>query len=111
VLYEHFQIIEDRKTQGNWFYNSENDKKLIHLELYKFYLFDPVYSSESINNWIGPNRNDSSKKIKKSKQLSTILYGVKFNAIDIDTVSQLCLLVSLFIPMNLKQVSPVYEGH
>ena len=47
-----------------------NAKQVIHMELaYKFYLFDPNISSESINNWIGPNRNDSlNEKLEKLKR-------------------------------------------
>jgi hypothetical protein len=120
VLYEHFQIIEGQKTIGEIDFIIENtiDKKLIHLELaYKFYLFDPSISSEHINNWIGPNRNDSLvEKLDKlkSKQFPLLYHSCtasKFTTIDIDTVSQaLCLLVSLFIPYEFKtKLSPVYE--
>jgi hypothetical protein len=121
VLYEHFQIIEDRKTLGEIDFIIENtiDKKLIHLELaYKFYLFDPSISSEPINNWIGPNRNDSLReKLEKlkSKQFPLLYHSCtasKFPTIDIETVSQaLCLLVSLFIPYEFKTtLAPVYDN-
>ncbi|MFT5713690.1 MAG: hypothetical protein ACI9WT_000228 [Flavobacterium sp.] len=120
VLYEHFQIIEDQKTIGEIDFIIENriEKKLIHLELaYKFYLFDPSISPEAINNWIGPNRNDSlSQKLDKLKRKQFPLLhhsctASKLNTIDIDTVSQaLCLLVSLFIPYEFKtKLSPAYE--
>jgi hypothetical protein len=120
VLYEHFQIIEDRKTLGeiDFIIQNRNDKRLIHLELaYKFYLFDPSISSEPINNWIGPNRNDSliEKLDKLKRKQFPLLYhcctASKFHTIDIDTVSQaLCLLVSLFIPYEFKaKLAPVYE--
>jgi hypothetical protein len=39
---------------------------------YKFYLFDPSISSEPINNWIGPNRNDS-LQIRKKKAISFVI--------------------------------------
>lgn len=120
VLYEHFQIIEDQKTIGEIDFIIENsiDKKLIHLELaYKFYLFDPSISTEPINNWIGPNRNDSlSEKLDKLKRKQfPLLYhsctASEFNTIAIDAVSQaLCLLVSLFVPYQFKtKLAPVYE--
>ncbi|MGO4818817.1 DUF1853 family protein [Flavobacterium sp. W22_SRS_FP1] len=120
VLFEHFQIIEDRKTLGEIDFIIKNriDKKLIHLELaYKFYLFDPGISSEPINNWIGPNRNDSLiEKLNKLKNKQfPLLYhkctASKLETIDIDSVSQaLCLLVSLFIPYEFKtKLSPSYE--
>lgn len=120
VLYEHFQIIEDQKTRGEIDFIIENriEKKIIHLELaYKFYLFDPSISLDAINNWIGPNRNDSlSEKLDKLKRKQfPLLYhsctASEFDTIDIDTVSQaLCLLVSLFVPYEFKtKLSPVYE--
>jgi hypothetical protein len=117
VQYEHFQIIEDGKTIGeiDFIIENEIEKKIIHLELaYKFYLFDPSISSDIINNWIGPNRNDSlSEKLDKLKRKQfPLLYhsctASKFNAIAIDSVSQaLCLLVSLFIPYEYKTKLPI----
>jgi hypothetical protein len=120
VLYENVQVIEDKKTIGeiDFIIEEINTKQLIHLELaYKFYLFDPSISSDPINNWIGPNRNDSLKeKLEKLKRKQfPLLYHncakSKFNNIDIDEASQaLCLLVSLFIPYEYKtSFSPVYE--
>lgn len=119
VLYENFQIIEEQKTIGeiDFIIENVNEKKIIHLELaYKFYLFDPNISPNHINNWIGPNRNDSlSEKLDKLKRKQfPLLYHSctesKFDAIDIDSVSQaLCLLVSLFIPYEFKtKLSPAY---
>jgi hypothetical protein len=112
MLYEHFQIIEDRKTIGEIDFIIENriDKNLTHLELaYKFYLYDPSISSEPIHNWIGPNRNDSlTEKLDKLKRKQFPLLhhsctASKLATIDIDTVSQaVCLLVSLFIPYEFK---------
>lgn len=120
VHYENIQIIEDKKTIGeiDFIIENLNRKELIHLELaYKFYLYDPSISSEPINNWIGPNRNDSlGEKLEKLKiKQFPLLYhsstASKFNNITIDKVSQsLCLLVSLFVPYEFKiKLSPVYE--
>jgi hypothetical protein len=120
VLYENIQIIEETKTIGeiDFIIEDKNTTQLIHLELaYKFYLFDPSISSEPINNWIGPNRNDSLReKLEKLKTKQfPLLYHNRakemFNTIAIDEVSQaLCLLVSLFIPYLHKHIfSPVYE--
>jgi hypothetical protein len=71
VLYENIQVIEDKNTIGEIDFIIEEilTKRVIHIELaYKFYLFDPSISSEPINNWIGPNRNDSLKeKLDKLK--------------------------------------------
>jgi len=120
VLFENVQVIEDKKTIGeiDFIIEDINTKQLIHMELaYKFYLFDPTISSEPINNWIGPNRNDSLKeKLEKLKRKQfPLLYHnsakSKFNRIEIDQASQaLCFLVSLFIPYEYKvSFSPNYE--
>ena len=120
VVYENIQVIEDKKTVGeiDFIIADKNTKQLIHMELaYKFYLFDPNISSEPINNWIGPNRNDSLKdKLEKLKRKQfPLLYHnstkSKLNNIEIDDVSQaLCILVSLFIPYEYKaNFSPIYE--
>ena len=120
VLYENIQVTEDKKTIGEIDFIIENiiTKQLTHVELaYKFYLFDPNISSKPVNNWIGPNRNDSLKekleKIKR-KQFPLLYHNCtksKFNNIEIDEVTQaLCLLVSLFIPYQYKaSLSPIYE--
>lgn len=120
VLYENTQIIEEDKTIGEIDFILENKKtkRLIHMELaYKFYLFDPNLSSETINNWIGPNRNDSLKeKLEKlkTKQFPLLYHNCTkstLHTIEINEVSQaLCLLVSLFIPYEYKaNFNPVYQ--
>jgi len=120
VLYENVQLIEDKKTIGeiDFIIEDINAKRLIHMELaYKIYLFDPSISSEPINNWIGPNRNDSLKeKLEKLKRKQfPLLYHncakSTFITLELDKVSQaLCLLVSLFIPYEYKaSFSPIYQ--
>jgi len=120
VLYENIQVIEGKQTIGeiDFIIEELKTKALIHMELaYKFYLYDPNISSEPINNWIGPNRNDSLKeKLEKLKRKQfPLLYHTRtksiFNTIEIDKASQaLCLLVSLFIPYEYKSsFSPIYE--
>jgi len=120
VLYENVQVIQDKKTIGeiDFIIEDIHKKELIHMELaYKFYLFDPNLSSEPINNWIGPNRNDSLKekleKLKR-KQFPLLYHNCAksiFNKIAIGEASQaLCLLVSLFIPYEYKAgFNPIYE--
>ena len=120
VLYENIQLIENKKTIGeiDFIIVEKNTNRVIHMELaYKFYLFDPNISSELINNWIGPNRNDSLKdkleKLKR-KQFPLLYHKVsksKFNDIEINKASQaLCLLASLFIPYEYKEsFSPSYN--
>jgi len=120
VLHENTQIIEGKRTIGeiDFIIQNKKTKQITHLELaYKFYLFDPTISTEPIENWIGPNRNDSLKqKLEKltSKQFP-LLYGdctkSLFADIKIEDVSQrLCLLASLFIPYECTTIlSPTYK--
>ncbi len=113
VLYENIQITEAKNTIGeiDFIIEETNTNKLIHLELaYKFYLYDPTISSAEINNWIGPNRNDSliGKLEKlKSKQFPLLHHNRTKSLlpeIKTEEVSQaLCLLVSLFIPFEHKK--------
>lgn len=120
VLYENVQLIEDKKTIGeiDFIISKNSTNQLIHIELaYKFYLYDPEISSEIINNWIGPNRNDSLKeKLEKvkNKQFPLLYHDSaisEFDKIELEEVSQaLCLLVSLFIPYEYKaSFSSAYE--
>jgi len=120
VVYENVQLIEDKKTIGelDFIIEDRHTKQLIHLELaYKFYLFDPSISSNPINNWIGPNRNDTLKeKLEKlkDKQFPLLYHScakTTLNDIVINEIDQaLCFLVSLFIPYEYKaRFSPVYE--
>ena len=120
VLHENTQIIDGKITIGeiDFIIKNRMTGEVFHLELaYKFYLFDPTISMSSINNWIGPNRNDSlTQKLEKltSKQFP-LLYDdctkSLFNDIEIKQVSQkLCLLASLYIPYECKvNLSPDYE--
>jgi len=112
VLYENIQIVEDKKTIGeiDFIIQNRNTNQIIHVELaYKFYLFDPNFTSKPINNWIGPNRNDSLiEKLEKlkTKQFPLLYHNAakqQFNNIELNKVSQaLCLLVSLYIPFEYK---------
>lgn len=112
VLYENIQLTENNKTIGeiDFIIANKNTQQLTHVELaYKFYLFDPNISDKKINNWIGPNRNDSlSEKLDKirNKQFPLLYHRAaqsQFDQIEINKVSQkLCLLVSLFIPYQYK---------
>ena len=120
LLHEHIQVGEDRQTIGELDFIIEEvaTKQVIHLELaYKFYLLDPSISSELINNWIGPNRNDSlvAKLEKLKRKQFPLLYHPStrstLNTIAIEEASQaLCLLASLFIPYQYKaSLEPMYE--
>ena len=120
VIYENIQILEEEKTIGeiDFIIENQNTKQLLHVELaYKFYLFDPSISSETINNWIGPNRNDSLKEKLdklKTKQFPLLYHTctkTTVNTIEINKIYQaLCLLVSLYIPYEYKaNFNPIYQ--
>ena len=83
VIYENIQLLEDKKTIGeiDFIIVENNTNKLVHMELaYKFYLYDPEISSDPLNNWINPNRNDSLieklGKVKR-KQFSLLYHDCK----------------------------------
>ena len=113
ILHENVQIIQDKNTIGEIDFIIQNiaSKQLIHLELaYKFYLFDPTISSETKQNWIGPNRKDAlhEKLNKLTQKQFPLLYHKTTKAqlptIKIEKVSQkLCVLANLFIPYQHKE--------
>lgn len=121
LLFENIQIIEEKRTIGelDFIIEQVSSKQVLHLELaYKFYLFDPTISREPVNNWIGPNRNDSLKeKLEKlkTKQFPLLYHELTksvLNTIAIEKVSQvLCLMASLYIPFEYKEkFSSAYQN-
>jgi len=84
---------------------------------YKFYLYDPSISNDPIQNWIGPNRNDSLHlKLKKlkGKQFPLLYHQALESQMDGLAVSQisqkLCFMASLFIPYKRKvELEPAYQ--
>lgn len=112
LLNDNIQLIESGKTLGeiDFIIQEKASKQITHLELaYKFYLFDPSISEKSINNWIGPNRNDSlQEKLEKLriKQFPLLYHKAMANQLaplDIQTMNQkLCFLVSLFVPYQQR---------
>ena len=115
IVFENLQIIDRKQTIGELdvcLYNSVLNKH-IHLELItKFYLYNPAFDCNSIDAWIGPNRNDSLKnKIEKlsNKQLPLLFNPVtskkltEFN-LAVDTIEQqVCFKAWLFVPHDFKQ--------
>lgn len=121
LLYENVQIKEGKQIIGEIDFIVEEGatRELTHIELaYKFYLYDPSISDEPLNNWIGPNRNDSlTEKLQKLKQNQfPLLYSdaakAAFTHIDLGKVSQaLCLLASLYVPYAYKErFAPAYQS-
>ena len=120
VLHENVQVLDDRRTIGeiDFLLEEKTTHEIIHLELaYKFYLFDLSISKEPINNWIGPNRNDS--LIEKLEKLKTkqfpLVHDERTQAqlphLNLTNVRQeLCLMVSLFVPFQYHgDLEPQYQ--
>jgi len=115
ILKENIQIIDDKVTIGELdFIIKNNDTNVIsNLEIvYKFYLYDPNYSSIELERWIGPNRKDSfiEKFNKLKSQQFALLYkpktAVALNDLDIKLVRQkLCFMASLFVPHSLMNTN------
>ncbi len=121
LLYENIQLIQEKETIGelDFIIKEVATERLIHLEMaYKFYLYDPNISNNEIDNWTGPNRNDSlSEKLDKLKKRQfPLLYSdiakrtfkkLAFNQIE----QSLCLLVNLYLPYEFKEeISSVYHS-
>jgi uncharacterized protein len=116
VLYEHVQLIENNRTIGeiDFILSNRYIKEVIHVELgYKFFLYDPGISSDIVNNWIGPNRNDSLKEKLdkvKHKQFPLLYHEAlksKLDKVKPEEITQkLCLLVSLFVPYSYDNQLP-----
>lgn len=116
MLYENIQLVKDKKTIGelDFIISNKDTKQLLHIELaYKFYLFDPSLSAVVLENWIGPNRNDSLKeKLDKlrNKQFPLLYHPATKSRLDrvvIENITQqLCLLVTLFIPYQYHHKFP-----
>ena len=115
VVFENLQIIDHKQTIGELdicLYNSVSHV-YTHIELItKFYLYNPAYNCNSIEAWIGPNRNDSLKnKIEKlrNKQLPLLFNPVTKKKLaefelNLTTIEQqVCFKAWLFVPKNFKQ--------
>jgi hypothetical protein len=120
LLYESIQLIEEKQTIGEIDFILEEliSKRIIHLELaYKFYLYDPSISDYPVQNWIGPNRNDSLHlKLKKLKEKQFPLLHHKvlesqLGGLAGSEISQaLCFMASLFLPYRNKiELEPAYQ--
>jgi len=84
---------------------------------YKFYLYDTLISTHPIQNWIGPNRNDSLHlKLKKleEKQFPLLQHKASqrhLGGLASSEISQkLCFMASLFLPYQRKvELEPSYQ--
>lgn len=126
ILHQNIQIREGKQTVGelDFILKEEDTQKVVHVEMaYKFYLYDPSVSAVVMNNWIGPNRNDSlSEKLKKLKERqfpllhSPLAENILGDLVAPDVSQALCLLASLYVPYGFcDTLDPDYtamiKGH
>ncbi|WP_416446710.1 DUF1853 family protein [Leeuwenhoekiella sp. A16] len=114
LIAKNLQIIHNKKTLGeiDFLIRDLNENKGIHLELvYKFYLFDPLYSANKYACWIGPNRKDSLPlKLNKLKpqQLpllfkpETLPYLSKIGLKPGEIEQKICFKAQLFTDFHTK---------
>ncbi len=123
IIEENVQIKNNKLTIGELDMLLLKEKQPIHLEIiYKFYLYDPTLeSNNTLEKWIGPNRNDSLvyklKKLKKSQL--PLLYNkstqeyLEHHNLDVKTIKQrVCFKAQLFLPYNSQNINiePLNEG-
>jgi hypothetical protein len=119
LLAKNIQIRIEKQTIGELDALVLLNGKAIHIEtVYKFYLYDETIESEnSLNKWIGPNRNDNfTYKITKlkEKQLPLLYHNATLEALvslnlDPKTIQQnVCFRAQLFLPYKTQnlEVSP-----
>lgn len=116
ILEENFQIKEGKITIGELDLLFLKDKEPCHLEIiYKFYLYDSTMASnDTLDYWIGPNRNDTLRyKLKKLKEKQLpLLYKCQTeplilkHGIDLKTIKQrVCFKAQLFLPYNSQDIT------
>lgn len=114
IVASNFQVKNGKQTVGeiDYLIKDLSNEKVSHVELsYKFYLLDPSIEGTQLEQWIGPNRNDSLiKKISKlnnhqfpllySELVKPILMDKGFKAENINQTY--CLKANLFIPYQME---------
>lgn len=108
VVASNFQVKNVKQTVGeiDYLIKDLSSNKVSHVELsYKFYLLDTSLDGAQIQQWIGPNRNDSLvKKITKLKThqfplLKSELVLPVLDELGLSNVDQYyCLKANLFLP-------------
>lgn len=115
LLAENIQIKIKKQTIGELDALILKDEKPIHIEtVYKFYLYDDsIISDNSLNKWIGPNRNDTfTYKLNKlkEKQLPLLYHRATLKtleSLDINpkTIEQnVCFKAQLFLPYEKQNI-------
>jgi len=113
LLAENIQISCDKITKGeiDFLLKDLIKQQFLHIEMvYKFYVYDPSFSSE-MGRWIGPNRRDSLlQKITKLKEkqfpllfkpeTEDLLNSLNLNSSKIS--QKTCFKANLFVPKHLE---------
>jgi len=112
LLAENVQISRDKITLGELDFLLQDliNHQVYHVEMvYKFYVFDPSFSSEA-QGWIGPNRKDTllqkTRKLKEKQfpllfkpETEDLLNSLKLNSNKI--LQRTCFKANLFVPRKL----------
>ena len=109
LLKSNVQVFRDKTTIGELDCLIKHLAENIHLEIvYKFYLYDPSFSTE-LNRWIGPNRNDSlvQKLDKLKKKQLPLLFQPEtakilndLNLKSAEFKQKVCFKAQLFVPFQ-----------
>ncbi len=122
ICIENHQIIEGKRTIGELDVILQNilSGEYFHIELVtKFYLYNPQFDVDSIDAWIGPNRNDSLKnKIEKlqQKQLPLLYHPIttkylKTLRLSPEKIQQrVCFKAWLFVPLNFNATLKLFNN-
>ena len=122
IIFENLQIFEHKKTIGELdvFLQNIASKKYYHVEIVtKFYLYNPKYNCNSVDAWIGPNRNDSlAKKIAKlkNKQLPLLFNPLTKNTLkefpihNTNIAQKVYFKAWLFIPINFNTKLSIFNS-
>lgn len=114
LLGENIQISRNKITLGelDFLLKDVMKQQAMHIEMvYKFYVYDPSFSSE-MQRWIGPNRRDTF--LQKSNKLKEKQFPLLFNTQTKDLLDSLglssseinqqtCFKANLFVPKQLVE--------
>ena len=115
VLAFNEQIIREKTTLGELDFLLKNSRtsEIFHVELvYKFYLYDPVFSEDEIQRWVGPNKRDFLvRKLERLREhqfpllhhpaTATLLGRLQIPPEEV--VQKLCFKANLFVPRSLRR--------
>jgi hypothetical protein len=114
LLAENMQISRNKITLGELDFLVEDliNRRVCHIEMvYKFYVYDPAFSTE-MQRWIGPNRRDTflQKTEKLIEKQFPLLYKPEteevLNSLGVkpkEILQQTCFKANLFVPKHLEE--------